>query len=164
MQFLVMKTEYSDEKSAQSQDSGRTVLYPDLYALTNDEHWTKHWTMTPETQVCSSSRIICATENGDQLDICKLTTMPCVQRALFLNEVTDDFRNIKVEVPKRVDGRTRDIMDTCGRAAGTRANMRSCAQRKHQLKMYEDTVYHLVEQNTWSTDPGLTTMFLISST
>ena len=36
---------YSDEYSAQSQDSGRTVLYPDLYVPTNDEHWT----MTPET-------------------------------------------------------------------------------------------------------------------
>ena len=31
-------------KSARSQDSGRTVLYPDHHVLTNDEHWT----MTPE--------------------------------------------------------------------------------------------------------------------
>ena len=31
-------SEYSDEYSAQSQDSGRTVFYPDLYVLTNDEH------------------------------------------------------------------------------------------------------------------------------
>ena len=38
-------SEYNDEYSAQSQDSGRTVLYPDLYVLTNDEHWT----MTLET-------------------------------------------------------------------------------------------------------------------
>ena len=29
---------YSDECSAQSQDSGRTVLYPDFNVLTNDEH------------------------------------------------------------------------------------------------------------------------------
>ena len=27
-------------QSARSHDSGRTVLYPDLYVLTNDEHWT----------------------------------------------------------------------------------------------------------------------------
>ena len=27
-----------DECSAQSQDSGRTVLYPDLYVLSHDEH------------------------------------------------------------------------------------------------------------------------------
>ena len=33
-------SEYSDEFGARSQDSGRTVLYPDLYVLTNDEHWT----------------------------------------------------------------------------------------------------------------------------
>ena len=38
-------SEHSDEYSAQSQDSARTILYPDLYVLTNDEHWT----MTPET-------------------------------------------------------------------------------------------------------------------
>ena len=38
-------SEYSDEKSAQSQDSRRTVLSPDLYVLTNYDHWTK----TPET-------------------------------------------------------------------------------------------------------------------
>ena len=38
-------SEYSDEYSAQSQDSGRTVLYPDLHVLMNDEHWT----LTPET-------------------------------------------------------------------------------------------------------------------
>ena len=31
-------------RSTRSHDSGRTVLYPDLYVLTNDEHWT----MTPE--------------------------------------------------------------------------------------------------------------------
>ena len=29
-------SEHSDKCSARSQDSGRTVLYPDLYILTND--------------------------------------------------------------------------------------------------------------------------------
>ena len=38
-------SEYSDEYRAQSQDSTRIILYPDLYFLPNDEHWT----MTPET-------------------------------------------------------------------------------------------------------------------
>ena len=38
-------SEYSDGKSARSQDSERTLFYPDLYGLTNDDHWT----MTPET-------------------------------------------------------------------------------------------------------------------
>ena len=37
-------------QSAPNHDSERTVLYPDLYVLTSDEHWT----MTPRsTQVCS---------------------------------------------------------------------------------------------------------------
>ena len=38
-------SEYSDECSAQSQDSQKTLHHRDLYVLTDDEHWT----MTPET-------------------------------------------------------------------------------------------------------------------
>ena len=38
--------ENSDEYSAQSRDSERTLFYPDLNVLTNDENWT----MTPETE------------------------------------------------------------------------------------------------------------------
>ena len=38
-------SEYSYETSARSQDSGRTLLHPDLKIRTNDEHWT----VTPET-------------------------------------------------------------------------------------------------------------------
>ena len=48
-------SEYGDENSARSQDSGRTLLHPDLYILTNDEHWT----VTPETQkYAAGSRVI----------------------------------------------------------------------------------------------------------
>ena len=68
----------SDECSAQSLDSGRKVLYPDLYVLTNDEHWT----MTPETHKCAAaagSFCFVTTEHGDQKDTCNLTTLPCVQ-------------------------------------------------------------------------------------
>ena len=74
------------------------------------------------------------TENGDQQGMCNLTTMPCVQRSLYLNVLTDDFGSIKFEVPKGVDGRTRDMLErcmaTCGRAAGTRAHMRSRARKE----------------------------------
>ena len=87
-------SEYSDEYSAQSQDSGRTAFYPDLYVLTNDEHWT----MTPETHkyaAAAGSLCFVTTENGDQQDICNLTTMQCVHRSLYLNELTDDFGNVK---------------------------------------------------------------------
>ena len=55
--------------------------------------------------------------------------MPCVQRSLYLNEVTNDSGSTKVEVPRGVDGRTRDMLERCmatgGKAAGTRAKMRS---------------------------------------
>ena len=90
-------SEYSDEYSAQSQDSGRTVLYTDLYVQTNNEHWA----MTPETHkyaAAAGSFCFVTTENGDQQDIYNLTTMPCVQRSLYLNEMTDDFGHIQVEV------------------------------------------------------------------
>ena len=103
-------SEYSDEYSAQSQDSGRTVLHPDLYVLTEDEHRT----MTPEThKYAAAARSFCfvTTENGDQQDRCKVITMPCVQRSLYVNEVTDDSGNIKVEVPKGVDGRTAHMLE-----------------------------------------------------
>ena len=93
-------SEYSVEYSAQSQDSGRTVLYPDLYILTDDEHWA----MTSESHICATapgSFCFVTTENGRQQDIYNLTTMPCGQRSSYLNELTDDFGNIRVEVPKK---------------------------------------------------------------
>ena len=126
-------SEYSDEYSAQSRDSEKTLHYPDLYVLTNDEHWT----MTPETHkyaAAAGSFCFATTENGNQQDICSLITMPCVQRSLHLNGPTNDFDNIKVEVPKGVDGQNRDMLErcmaTCGRAAGTRANTRSRARKE----------------------------------
>ena len=126
-------SEYIDEYSAQSQDSERTVFYPDLNVLIDDEHWT----MTPEThKYAAAARSFCfvTTENEDQQDMCRLITMPCVQRSLYLNEVTNDFGNVKVQVPKVVDGRTRDMLErcmaTCRKAAGTRAKMRSRARKE----------------------------------
>ena len=60
--------------------------------------------------------------------------MPCVQRSLHLNGATNNFGNIKVEVPKGVDGQTRDMlarcMATCGKVAGTRARVRSRARKE----------------------------------
>ena len=49
-------------------------------------------------------------------------------------EVTNDFGNRKVEVPRRVDGPTRNMLErcmaTCGKAAGTTAKMRSRARKE----------------------------------
>ena len=60
--------------------------------------------------------------------------MPSVQRSLYVNEVTDDSGNIKVEVPKGVDGRNGHMLErcvaTCGRAVRTRAKMRSRARKE----------------------------------
>ena len=105
-------SEYSDEHSAQSQNSERTLYYPDLYVLTHDEHWT----MTPETHKYAAAAGSCCfsmTENGKQQDICNLITMPCVQRSLHLDGVTNDFDNMKIEVLKGVDGQTRDMLERC---------------------------------------------------
>ena len=63
--------------------------YPDLYILTNDEHWT----VTPETHkyaAAAGSFCFVTTETSDQQDINNLTTVPSVQRSLCLTEVTDN--------------------------------------------------------------------------
>ena len=77
-------------QSARSHDSGRTVLHPDLYVLTINEHWT----MTPEAHknaaAAAGSFCFVTTENGEQQDIYNLATIPGVQRSLCLEEVTDD--------------------------------------------------------------------------
>ena len=59
--------------------------------------------MTPEThkyEAAAGSFCFSMTDNGGQQDICNLIALPCVQRSLSLNEVTNDFENINVEVPK----------------------------------------------------------------
>ena len=74
------------------------------------------------------------TENGEQQDVCNLITKPCVQRALCLNDVTNDSGSTQVEVPKGVDSRARDMLErcmaTCGKAAGARDKMRSRARKE----------------------------------
>ena len=160
-------SEYCDEHSAQSQDSQRTVFYPHLHFLTHDEHWT----MTTEThKYAAATGPFCSvtTENGRQQDICKLITMPCVQRSLYLNEVTNDFGNVKVEVPKKVDSQTRDMLErcmaTCGRAAGTRAKMRSRARKEASAQEVRGYCKQFAEAKHLEYNPGLTTRSLISST
>ena len=78
------------------------------------------------------------TEDGEQQDKCNLITMPGVQRSLYLNEMTNDFANIKAEVHDGVDGQTREMLErcvtTCGRAARTRAKMRSRALKEASAK------------------------------
>ena len=105
-------SECSDQNSAQSRDSERPLFYPDLCVLTDDEHWT----MTPETHkyaAAAGSFCVSMTENGKQQDICNLITMPCVQRSLYLNGATNDFDNVKVEVPEEIHGQTGETLERC---------------------------------------------------
>ena len=97
--------------------------------------------MTTETHkyaAAAGSFCFVTTENGRQQDIYNLTTMPCVQRSLYLIEVTDDFGHIQVKVPKGFDGRTRDVLEqcmtTCGKAARMKAKRKSRARKEPQLK------------------------------
>ena len=64
--------------------------------------------------------------------------MPCVQRPVYLDGVANNFGSMKVEVPKGVDGRTRDILErcmaTCGKAAGARAKMRSRTRKEASVQ------------------------------
>ena len=143
------------------------MFYPDLSVLTSDDHWTK----TPGTQkyaAAAGSFCFATTENRNQQDICILITMPCVQRILCLNEVTNDFGNRKVEVPRRVDGPTRNMLErcmaTCGKAAGTTAKMRSRARKEASAQEVRGHNKQFAETKLWRTNPGLITRFLISST
>ena len=77
------------------------MLYPDLYVLTDDEHWT----MTREEHkyaATAGSFWFVTTENKKQTDICNLTTIPGVQRSLCLDEVIDDSSSTRVEFPKEL--------------------------------------------------------------
>ena len=70
-------SEKSDEYGARSQDPGRTVLHPDLYFLTNGEHWT----VTPETHkyaAAAGSFCFVKTANGEQQEKNNLTTIASV--------------------------------------------------------------------------------------
>ena len=61
--------------------------------------------MTPESHkyaAAAGSFCFVTTENGDQQDICKLITMPCVPRLLYLNERTNNFGNIKLKFPRKL--------------------------------------------------------------
>ena len=81
------------------------MLRPDLYVLTNDEHWI----MTPEAHkyaAAAGSFCFVTTENGEQQDIYNLTTGPGVQRSLCLNEVIDDSSSTQVEFPTGVGSQT----------------------------------------------------------
>ena len=103
-------SEYSDECSAQSQNSERTLYYPDLYVLTNDEHWTPE---THKKAEAAGSFCFSMTENGKQQDICHLITVRCGQRSLCLNGATNDFNSIKVEVIRELTVK----LETCWNAA-----------------------------------------------
>ena len=101
--------EYSDEYSAHSRDSERTLYYPDLCVLRNDAHWT----MTLETRkyaAAAGSFCFPMTVHGEQQDICNVITMPCAERSLYLNDLTNDFDNMIVEV-QGAGGQTRDMLE-----------------------------------------------------
>ena len=144
-------------RSARSHDSGRTVFHPDLYVLTNNEPWT----MTPETHkyaAAAGSFCFVTAENGEQQDHYNLTTRPCVQRSVCLNEVINDSRSAQVKFPKRVNSQTRDLLERCMKEP-------KCGlvhERKRQPRKYEGTTSSLLKRNTSSGNPGLTMRFLIS--
>ena len=73
-----------------------------------------------------------------QQDMYNLITMPCVQRSLYLDEMTNNFGNIQVGVPKGVDSRTRDVLEQCmticGKAAVFKPKRRSRARKEVSAK------------------------------
>ena len=138
-------------QSARSQGSGRTVLYPDLYVLTNDEHWT----LTPEAhKYAAAAKSFCfvTTENGEQQDIYNLTTIPGVQRSLCLKTVTDDSSS---ELNSQTEWTIKP--ETCWSKSQNPVH-----EKKHQPRKYEDNTSSLLKRNTLCGNPGLTMRFLTS--
>ena len=88
--------------------------------------------MTPETHKYAAAAK--STANGEQQDICNLTSIPSMQRSLCLEEVIDDSNSTRVELPNGVGNRTRDMLErymtTCGKAAGATVPMRSRARKE----------------------------------
>ena len=143
-------SEYSEEYSAQSQDSGRTVPYPDLYVLTNEEHWTMTLATHKYAAAVGSFRFS-ITKDGEQQDVCNLITMPSVQRSLYLNEATNDC-----EFKKKESKFVMELMvkqETCWNAVWPPAEELQEQEpkwdlvRKRKPKKLEDTTNNLLKQN-----------------
>ena len=122
-------------QSARSHDSGRSVLRPDLYVLTIDEHWT----MTPEAHKCAAakSRSFCfvISENGAQQDVCNLIIMPCVCSDHYASRKRLMIPAAHVLYSQTVlTMKTREMLErcmaTCGKAAGTRSKRKSRAREE----------------------------------
>ena len=105
--------------------------------LNNDEHWTMTLEIHMYAAVAGSFCFI-TTVNGNQQDICNLTTMPSAQRSLYLNEMTKNVSNVQFEVSTGVDSRTRDVLAQCmttfGKAAGIKTRRRSRARKEASAK------------------------------
>ena len=125
---------YSDEYSARSQDSGKTVLCPDLYILTHDEHWT----VTPETHkyAAAGSFWFVTTANGEQQEICNFDNYTTCAAITVPRGSYNGSSSTRVELPNGVGNQTRDMpercMATCGKTAGARAQTRSCVRGYHK--------------------------------
>ena len=81
-----------------------------------------------------------------------------MQRSLYHNEATNDNEILNTEVPDGIDGQVKDItercMTTCGRAAGTRAKIRSRARKEGSVqevrgcyKQFAEAKHH--EYRSW---------------
>ena len=152
-------------QSARSHDLGRTVFYPDIFVLTDNEHWI----MTPEAHkyaAAAGSFCFVTMENGEQHDLYNLSTIPCVQRSLCLDEVINDSSSAQVEFPKGVNSQTRDMLErflaTCGKAAGARAKRRSRAQKEASPQELRGYYKQFAEAKHLEWNLRLTLRFLIS--
>ena len=102
----------------------RTVFYPDLYVLTNDEHLTMR-SEAHKYAAAAGSFCFVTTENGEKQNVYNLTTILGVQRSLCLEEVTDDSSSTQVDFPEAVDSQTRDILDRCMATCGEATRSKS---------------------------------------
>ena len=141
------------------------MLYPDLYILTNDEHWT----VTPETHkyaAAAGSFCFVTTKEGEKQDICQLVTVPCVKRSLSLDEVimiTATYKSafrVKLTVRQEICWNVACLLVEKQQDQEPKCGL--VHENKRQPRKYEDTSSSLQERHTSSENPGLTMRFLTS--
>ena len=156
-------SKYSDQYSAQSRDSERTLFHPDLYVLTNDEHWT----ITPwDTQICSSSWIILffqwvKTEINKTYatwSLCRVYNNHCTSMERPTTSTTWKLK-FQSELMVKLKICWNDVRLPAEGQQEQEPKWDLAHEKKHQPKKYEDTANNLLKQNIWSTNPGLTTRF-----
>ena len=156
-------SEHSDEYSAQSQDSGRTVLYPDLCVLTNDEHWAmtskKHkyeqqnhfvfWLSKMKNHKTYIIWSLCPRNNNHYTPM-RWPTLLTISKLKSQKELTVELGTY-----------WNDVWRPAEEQQEWELKEDHVYERTPQPEKFEDTINRLRKQNIWRANPELITRVLI---